>query len=278
MSLTVASDVQKGATLAEAFERGRSDQEFFWHFFLSRIPHAGQLKFITEGEATINALACSNRYGKTTLLAGRHFHRCIYKVGGETRYLDDEGRLDLDRFLKLRYNTVHCSGEWEQAAEVWEDAHRLIKENQPLQAFVKNAPKSLPPHIDFINGAKWRFRTLGANGSGVDGKSFYYISIDEAGWIQNLETMMANVLRVRVADVRGIIDIVGTFKPGISIDFYKIAVRASAYTGAGLALDHRTTDEDEAGDDLDAAIRKYARELGFDLEGELEKLRQREDV
>lgn len=278
MSLTVGSDVQKGSRMEDAFQRGREDQEFFWQFFLNRRPHAGQLKFITEGEATINALACSNRYGKTTLLAGRHFHKCIYKVGGEPRYLSDDGAFDLDAFLKLRYNTVHTSGEWEQAAEVWDDAHRLMKESQPLQAFVKNAPKSLPPHIDFINGARWRFRTLGANGSGVDGKSFYYISIDEAGWITNLEEMMQNVLRVRVADVRGVIDIVGTFKPGISIDFYKIAVRASAYTGAGLALDHRTVDEDEAGDDIDAAVRRYARELGFDLDGELKKLQAEEEL
>lgn len=276
MSLQVVSDLRKAASLEEAFERGRLDQEFFWEVFLNRKPHPGQLDFITNAQATINALACSNRYGKTTLLAGVHYHACVYKVGGEPRFLDEDGNFLYDEYRKLRYNTVHTAGEWEQAYEVWDDALRLHKESPYLQAFVKATPRSLPPHIDFANGARWRFRTLGPNGSGVDGKSFYVLSIDEAGWITNLEEMMQNVLRVRVADVRGRIFIVGTFKPGISKDFYKVCVRASAYTGTGLTLDHRTNDDQAASGDLDAAIRQYAREFGLDLDGEIARLKKKE--
>lgn len=272
--MEVFSDIGKGIALEDAFQRGRLDKEFFWQVFLNRRPHPGQLKFITESEATINALACSNRYGKTTLLGGEHYHACIYKTGGEPRFLDDDGNFLYDEYRKLRYNTVHTAGEWEQAAEVWDDALRLHKESPYLQAFVKSAPKSLPPHIDFVNGARWRFRTLGANGSGVDGKSFYVLSIDEAGWITNLDEMMSNVLRVRVADVRGRIFIVGTFKPGISKDFYKVCVRASAYTGQGLSLDHRTNEDESDSGGLAAAIRHYAREFGLDLDSEIAKLQK----
>lgn len=259
-----------------ALERGRQDKEFFWHYFLNRKPHPGQLRFITEGEATINALACANRYGKTTLLAGEHFHANIYKTGAESRYLDDAGAFDLSAYVKTRYRTVHAAGEWEQTTEVWEDALKLISENPRLAAFISAAPLSKPPHISFINGSKWLLRTLGVNSSGVDGKSFYLLSIDEAGWIAGLEEMMNNVLRVRVADVRGRIIIVGTFKPGVSKDFYKVCVRASAYTGAALGFDHRAhaADADATDFTLDAAIRRYCLEVGFDLDLEIQKARQ----
>jgi len=258
----------------DAFSRARNDPVFFWHYFLNRCPHPGQANYVRNANATVNALACSNRYGKTTLLAGRHFHSNVFKIGAEPRYVDDAGSIDLDKFIRLPYQTVHAAGLWEQASDPWEDALRLIDENGRLAAFVKDAPRSKPPHIDFIHGARWRFRTLGDDGSGVDGKSFYLISIDEAGWLARLEEMMNNVLRIRVGDVRGRIDIVGTFKPGVSKDFFKICVRAAAKTGASLGFDHRgdSTGDEEAGS-LDAAIRKYARELGFDLDEEIAKAR-----
>ena len=110
------------------------------------------------------------------------------------------------------------------------------------------------------------FRTLGVNASNIDGKSLYLISIDEAGWIDNLDEMLRNVLRVRTADVRGVIDIVGTFKPGISRDFYKVCVRASAYTGRAIDFAHGAEEDDDSPQTLDAAIGKYLKEFGIDLD------------
>lgn len=272
----------------EAFERGRTDQVFFWHFFLLRCPHPGQLKFVTEANAQTNILACSNRYGKTTLLSGRHFHKNVFKVGAEERYINviprqdplthqlkDAFEFNLSAFLRTRYRTVHTAGEWDQAAEVFEDAERLINESERLAAFVKDIRKAPKHEIEFVHGAKWLFRTLGTRGSGIDGKSFYLLSIDEGGWIEDLESMLHNVLTIRVADVRGQIDIVGTFKPGMAKDFFKLAVKASAATGAGIGFDHRSDEDDgEKGFDLDAAIWSYAKQFGFDLEAELARARE----
>lgn len=254
-------------SLLDAFARGRTDPPYFSSFFLGRTLHDGQAEFVTCAEAKVNALATANRWGKTTVLNTRHFHRGFYKVGAEWRYTDEDFNVDLDAFTSLKYETVHTAGEWEQAALVWEDAHKLIGENVRLQAFVTEKPKSKPPFIRGINGWKWLFRTLGVNASNIDGKSIYYLSIDEAGWITNLEEMLRNVLRVRVADVRGIIDIVGTFKPGISRDFYKTCVRASAYTGRAIGFAHQGEEEEVgAAVNLDAAISKYLAEFGLNLD------------
>jgi hypothetical protein len=264
----------------EALQLGRFDHKLFWHYFLLRCIHPGQEQFVTNAEATVNALACANRYGKTTLLAGGHFHANIYKTGAEPRYVDESGVVDLAAFPREKYRTVHTAGEFDQVTEVHNDALQLINDSPRLKAFVKNAPLSKPPHIEFINGSRWLFRTLGDNASGIDGKNFYLLSIDEAGWIRNLEEMMNNVLRVRVADVRGRIWIVGTFKPGISADFFKICRRAAAHTGAQIGLDHRTDvgDADGEAGSLDQALIRYAAEFGLDLKAALAEHRSRQTV
>ena len=259
-----------GATdaLLEAFARGRNDHQFFSHEFLGQKLHDGQLEYVTNATATVNCLATANRWGKTTVLKHRHFHKGIFKTGGEPSYFDDDV-FDLEAFVKLRYRTIHTAFGWETAALVWDDAHRTLKESEKLRIFVPpgGAPRSLPPHIDFITGSRWQFRTLGFDASGIDGNSYYYVSLDEAGWVPGLEEMMQNVIRVRVADVRGIIDLCGTFKPGVSKDFYKFCVRAGAYTGRALGFDHRDDADDaptSAG--YDSSIRKYLREYGIELD------------
>jgi len=246
-------------TMLEALQRGREDDQFFSDFFLNRRLHDGQLEYVQNANATVNCLATANRYGKTTVLLHVHTKACVYKTGGEPKYAAD-GEVDDLAFFQLRYHTIHTAGDFETAALVWEDAHKIRNESANLRALIKDAPRSKPPHIDFITGSRWKFRTLGYDASGIDGNSFYVITIDEAGWIDGLEKMMGNVIRVRVADVRGVIHLVGTFKPGISKDFYKFCVRASAYTGKGITLDHRSGDQGEeavAISSLDLAIKRY---------------------
>lgn len=248
--------------LLSALERGRHDHQFFSQFFLNRTLHDGQLEYAENANATINCLPTSNRWGKTTLLSHRHTHKCIYKAGGEPRYMDANFAIDPEKFMRLRYHTIHTAEGWETAKLVWEEMHKIIGESPRLSALVVEAPRSLPPHIKFMFGAVWKFRTLGHNASGIDGDSFYHASIDEAGWIDGLEVMMNNVIRVRVADVAGTIDLVGTMKPGISRDFYKYSVRASAYTGRGVTFAHETAQDSQAVNErLDASILKYLREF-----------------
>jgi hypothetical protein len=258
--------VAKSDKLLDNLARGRDDPQFFCRLFLGRTLHDSQMEFFVGSEAKLNCLATANRWGKTTLLSALHFHAGIYKTGAEWRYFDAAMNFDLDVFTKLKYELVHTAGEWEQASFVWEDALQLIAQNENLAPFVMAMPRSKPPHIKFIGGAKWMFRTLGVNASNIDGKSIYLLTIDEAGWVVDLDTMMRNVLRVRTADVYGRIVIVGTFKPGISRDFYKSCVRASAYTGRAISFDHQEGDEDpNEAHTLDSSIETYLKQYGIDL-------------
>jgi hypothetical protein len=258
--------------------RGRTDHQFFSRTFLNRTLHDSQLEYVQNAHASVNCLATANRWGKTTVLSHVHYHGNVYKIGGEPKYLDPvTGAVDFDRWFSLRYNTVHTAFLSETALLVWDEATKIKNESPRMAAFIKDAPRSIPPHITFIHGGKWKFRTLGNDASGIDGNSFYVISIDEAGWVPGLETMMNNVVRIRVADVRGVIHLAGTFKPGISKDFYKFCVRASSHSGRTLGFDHRTDEDEVVLEDasLDQSIKTYLRDWiagqlgkGRDLSGE----------
>lgn len=263
MSLHIGTGKATDADLLlEELSAGRDDIQRFSQFFLGRTLHDGQLEFAENSQATVNALACANRYGKTTSMLTLHTHAQIYKTGGEPSYVDPvTGVVDEKKFLQLRYETAHTSKDSEEAYAVRDDFIRVKSEQPALDAFVKAAPESKPYNVDFITGGRWKFRTLGHDASGIDGRSFYLVSVDEAGWIDDLEEKMSNVIRVRVADVRGRIVIVGTFKPGVSRDFYKICVRASSYCGAQIGFAHSAgEDGEELDESLDASIRKYLRE------------------
>jgi hypothetical protein len=253
-------------SILEAFALGRSDPGFFCWFFMGRSLHDGQLEFMVNSHAKINALATANRWGKTTVLTGAHCHAGTYKTGAEFRYTNEDGSVNLDAFTKLKYETVHTAGEWEQASYVWEDINKIIVESPRMAALIAANPRSKPPYVQGINKWKWMFRTLGVNASNIDGKSIYVLTIDEAGWVENLDEMMRNVLRVRVADVRGRIIIVGTFKPGISRDFYKICLRASSQTGRGIGFAHETEAEEGSELALEGAIAEYLKQFGIKLD------------
>ena len=255
-------------SILSAVQRGRHDIPYFSDYFLGRRLHDKQAEWITNAVATINVLATANRWGKTAVQPVGHFHAGFYKTGAEPFYVNEHGEVDLDKFAKVRYETVHLGGEWETSRLVWDDAHKILQESTALAPFIQDKPRTLPPHITGINGFRWKFRTLGHDSRGVDGNSFYLVTVDEAGWIDGLEEMMQNVLRVRIADVKGRIWIVGTFKPGVSRDFYKYAVRAAAHTGVALSFDHRSDGDTSTGEaaDLDGTIKAYLKEFGINLD------------
>lgn len=222
-------------TLKQAIARGRDDVEFFAYFMLGERLHVGQLEWLENADASVNVLPSSNRWGKTFVQVVRHFHRGFYKIGAERRYVVD-GVVDLEAYRKCKYETLHTAQGWDTAAMVWEAAWAYCDRPQ-LAPFVVARPKTIPPYIRFMNGWTWRFKTLGDDGKGIDGKSYYLITIDEAGWVDNLDSIVNNVARVRTADVQGCLDLMGTFKPGVSRAFYQYAKLASVYTGRDIGFD-----------------------------------------
>ena len=144
-------------------------------------------------------------------------------------------------------------------------------------------PRTKPATVEFLNGSRWLFRTLGDHGEGIDGNSFYLITIDEAGWEPRLARIVDNVARIRVADVGGRLDLVGTAKPGLSQEFFEVALRAQAYLGDTRSLDHVPDQRQKStaigfGVHVDPVVYAYAREAGVDLEQVIGRWHQRRAV
>ena len=256
-----------------ALHRGRDDIEFFAHHYCDLKLHAKQLEWLQNANATRNLLLTGNRFGKTVSIGVRHLHCQFYKLGAEPRYIDDDGVPNSKRFKRERYLTVHTAGLYETAEMVWNEIDQLVKANDNLRPWLETPlPRSKPHEIRFIHNGRWYFRTLGDNGEGIDGKSFYLITIDEAGWEQKIESIIDNVARMRVADVRGMIDCVGTAKPGLSQGFFNIAIKAQAYLGDARQLDHTGASKrrtDGAKPLVDPVVLQYGRNAGYDLEAML---------
>lgn len=265
--------------LFEALARGREDPCFFADYFCGRKLHDGQAEWVNGANATINLLLTGNRWGKTSVCTIRHLHSCFYKIGAEPRYTTPDGEIDPGAMFRLRYKTIHCAGLYETAEMVYEDMRAIVRDNPKLGSWIVQPIARTKPHaVDFVNGSRWLFRTLGDHGEGIDGNSFYLVTIDEAGWEPKVAQIVDNVARIRVADVRGRLDLVGTAKPGVSQQFFEIALRAQAYLGAHASLDHQPdgdrphggTLEGRRGPRLDPIVIGYANAAGIDLEGLLD--------
>ena len=267
--------------LYEALQRGREDPPFFADYFCGRQLHDGQVDWVTNANGTINLLLTGNRWGKTSVCTIRHLHCLFFKIGAEHRYTVG-GEIDPQSLFRLRYRTIHCAGLYETAEMVYDDLVTMVRDNPRLGAWIKQPiPKTKPATVEFLNGSRWLFRTLGDHGEGIDGNSFYLITIDEAGWEPRLAQIVDNVARIRVADVGGRLDLVGTAKPGLSQQFFEVALRAQAYLGDTRSLDHVpdsrnvTSPVDRRGVHVDPVVHGYAREAGIDLDQVIGRWHQR---
>ncbi len=267
---------------AGAVQRGRHDVEFFAYHFCDLRLHPGQLDYLLGSTASINLVLTGNRWGKTTAVGVKHLHCQFYKLGAEPRYTNPDGTIDPRKFRRERYLTVHTAGLYETAEMVWNEVNQLVKNNEHLRPWLETPlPRSKPHEITFIHNGRWRFRTLGDDGEGIDGNSFYLITIDEAGWEAKIEQIIDNVARMRVADVRGMIDCLGTAKPGTSQGFFNLAVQAQAYLGDERELDHSGSSKprkDGSRPLVDPVIIEYGRQAGYDLEAMIAEYLTRRDA
>ena len=190
--------------------RCATDPVLFCNTFLPKKPHAGQQKWLVNSHQSINTLVPGNRWGKSTIIAEKHIHKCVFKVGIKVKTREE--------WKRAEYETISVAMSADQAAIVFKEAKALLKDS-PLRVLVK-AMRSTPfPHIIFANGSVFHCRSAHDDGKYIDGHAYRYLSIDEAGWITNLKSLMTNVIVMRLAG-GGEIDLIGTPKGYNDLYFY----------------------------------------------------------
>ena len=145
-----------------------------------------------------------NRWGKSTVIAMKHIWKCWAKVGGSSNG---------------RYESISVAHSADQAQLVFDESKMLLQANPLMAPFVKAYRSSPFPHIIFTNGSVMHCRSAHDGGKYIDGHAYRYLSIDEAGWIENLKDLMTNVIVMRLAG-GGEIDLIGTPKGYNDLYFY----------------------------------------------------------
>lgn len=174
----------------------------FSRHFLKDRPHPGQTEWLDNSNQHINTLVPGNRWGKTVVIAMKHIHKNVFKVG-----LPPMGAKE---WLEHPYQTVSTAPSFDQAGLVYKAVRHLVS-TEAMAPLVKRWRATPFPSVEFWNGSVLHVRSLHDDARYVDGHGYQYLSVDEAGWIPNLRKLVDGILLMRLAG-GGEIDFIGTPK------------------------------------------------------------------
>jgi hypothetical protein len=189
-------------SLTEFFTRSQADPVFLVTSLLPKAPHPGQAMFLREARSLINVLVPGNRWGKSTVIAMRHIWHAFTKHGRKP-----QGKYT---WTTMPYETISISASADQALIVFSEVKRLLS-HPAIAPFVTSIRSTPFPTITLWNGAVINCRSAHDDGKYIDGHEYAYVSIDEAGHIDDLKKLMNGVIIMRLAG-GGMIDLVGTPK------------------------------------------------------------------
>lgn len=178
------------------------DPILFANTLLPKRPHPGQERWLRGAVQNVNVLVPANRWGKSTVIAMKHIHKCMFKVGARP--------LAGQRWFDMQYETISGGMSADQAEIVFNEARRML-DHPAIKPFVAQIRSTPFPRIKFYNGAVFHCRSFHEEGKYVDGHAYRFISVDEAGWITDLKNLVSGVLLMRLAG-GGELDLIGTPK------------------------------------------------------------------
>lgn len=178
------------------------DPLVFANTLLPSAPHPGQETWLAKSHQNINVLVPGNRWGKSTVIAMKHIHKCMFKVGASPT-----GK---HNWMSMPYETISAAHSADQAEIVFTTARRMLQ-HPAIAPFVARVYETPFPRIKFYNGAVFHCRSAHDKGKYIDGHAYRYVSIDEAGWIANLKELINGVVLMRLAG-GGELDLIGTPK------------------------------------------------------------------
>ncbi len=190
------------------WRRMAREPALFSKYMLKSPPHPGQKTWLENSTKHINVLVPGNRWGKTYVIAMSHIWHNAFKVG--------LSGMSAAARREEPYATVSTAPSFDQAGLVYKAAKNLLA-TAAMAPLVKRFRATPFPSIEFRNGSVMHVRSLHDDARYVDGHGYQYLSIDEAGWIPNLRTLIDSVLLMRLSG-GGSISLVGT--PKGKGDFY----------------------------------------------------------
>jgi hypothetical protein len=165
-------------------------------------PHPGQATWLNKAVEPINVLVPGNRWGKSMIIAVRHIHHNLFKVGLP--------KMSKKAWKAAPYETMSTAMSADQAEIVYKNAVMLLR-HPAVKPLVKAVYSTPFPRIEFLNGSVMHCRSSHDKAKYIDGHQYRFLSVDEAGWIPDLKYLMSNIYVMRLAG-GGSIDLIGTPK------------------------------------------------------------------
>lgn len=182
--------------------------------------HAGQINWMWNSTKRLNILRPGNRFGKTLVTAIKHIWHCMCKPKLDGKVVTHS------EWLRVEYNTLNFGPTYELGRGALMLARDMIQGNILLpdgstnKSMLKDwaitndkSESSQLPFLEFKTGSKMFGRSMNEMGVAFKMRKLAYISGDECADVPNLWTFTNNTLLMRVVDMDGSIDFVGTPQP-----------------------------------------------------------------
>jgi len=180
------------------WRRGLADPAYFASAALGLELHPGQKRWLANSTQAENVLVTGNRWGKSFVSAVKILHRTIYRPR----------KLKFDRCG--RYHIVTASITQDQAAIIFNQTVRLVRQLPWLEALMTSLVRTPYPRMTFGNGAVVEARSTQNRGEYLLGHDYDLFIFDEVAFEPNPEYVVEEVIRMRLADREGKLDLVST--------------------------------------------------------------------
>lgn len=203
----------------EALRRGANDPVFFCQYFLNYSPHGGQVDWLTKSIHDENILSTGNRWGKSDVAAAKRIWKMTYKKGWKK---PEQGKnYDPNKW----YYSINASITADQAQIIWNKAYAMLEQAPKLKWIIDDKKTKMTPFptLIFHNKSQFQARSTQRNGIYLLGHDYDDFNFDEAAYQKNLSKLLDNVVRMRLADREGTLDLTST--PNLRNDYYHLFLR-----------------------------------------------------
>lgn len=180
------------------WRRAIHDPVYFARKYLNFYPHPGQITWLRRSTGWENALVTGNRWGKSQIQAVKLIHRCLFQIRS------------LRHDIPCRYRALNVSITLDQSQIIFDKILSLLDSNKKIKALVKNIKSTPYATIYFRNGSELTARTSANRGEHLLGHDYDYVNFDEVAYEPQAEAVVEGVLKMRLADRAGGLDLCST--------------------------------------------------------------------
>ncbi|MEA3296513.1 MAG: terminase family protein, partial [candidate division Zixibacteria bacterium] len=160
--------------------------------------HPGQKRWLEVSNTHENLLVTGNRWGKSFVSAVKAVHHAVYRPR----------KLKFDRAGPYRVATASITQD--QAGIVFNRIVSLVRQSPLLEPLVTSIVRTPYPRLVFGNGTTIEARSTQNRGEYLLGHDYDLFIFDEVAFEPDPEYVVEEVIRMRLADREGKLDLVST--------------------------------------------------------------------